>query len=142
MKGLTKKQAQFCKTLAITPNHPTEAAIKAGYAPSIAKTTACQLIRNPKILAHIKTLTIPTENKLKENYDWKLEKLRQIVTSFIPREASNLESKEVAVAIHAIAEMNKMQGHYAAEKQMNLHVNVDNDMAQLETLIKQYRKDF
>ena len=48
----------------------------------------------------------------------------------------------MTVAIQAIGEMNKMQGHYAAEKHVNVNMNVDGDIKKLENLIKKYRKDY
>lgn len=97
-------------------------------------------MRNPKIQAFIKTL--PTPQKETENYEWKLERLKHIVNTFIPIETRNLEAKNVTTAIQAIAEMNKMQGHYAAERHVNMNVNVDSDIEKLESLIKKYRKDY
>ncbi len=126
----------------IAPHNPTEAAINAGYAPHLAKAIAGKLIRKPAIQTFIKTLPALQKNQTTENYDWKLEKLKQIVTYFIPSENTNLEAKDVTVAIQAIGEMNKMQGHYAAEKQVNVNMNVDSDIEKLKNLIKKYRKDY
>ena len=139
---MTKKATQFCQALAIAPHNPTEAAIKAGYAPQLANAIASKLMRRPEIQAFVKTLPTAQKKQTTENYDWKLEKLKQIVASFIPTENTNLEAKEVTVAIQAISEMNKMQGHYAAEKHVTMNVNVDSDIEKLETLIKKYRKDY
>lgn len=139
---MTIKQTQFCQAYAIPPHNATQAAIKAGYSCHVAKTIGSKLKDNPKIQTYLKTFQTQLENKVTIDYTWKLEKLKQIVDTFIPSDNASLETKEVNSAIQAIAEMNKMQGHHAAEKHMNLNVTVDSDIEQLETLIKKYRKDY
>ncbi|WP_218813990.1 hypothetical protein [Rickettsiella endosymbiont of Dermanyssus gallinae] len=110
--GLTVKQTKLCQAYAIPPHNATQTA-------------------QPRL-----------ENTVTVNHAWKLEKLKQIVDTFLPAGSDFLEAKDVNSAIQAIAEMNKMQGHYAAEKHMNLNVAVDTDIEQLEKLIEKYRKDY
>lgn len=74
-------------------------------------------------------------------YEWKLNKLKQIVDTFINDEA-HLTPTEVRVALLAINEMNKMQGHYSPEKHVNVNIKTDPDLQQLENLINQHGKEY
>lgn len=74
-------------------------------------------------------------------YEWKLNKLKHVVEAFITDEAS-LTPQEVRIALLAISEMNKMQGHYSPEKHVNVNIKTDPDLQQVEDLIKQHGKDY
>lgn len=73
-------------------------------------------------------------------YEWKLNKLKQIVDTFIKDEA--LTPTEVRTALLAISEMNKMQGHYSPEKHVNVNIKTDPDLQQLESLMNQHGKEY
>ena len=75
------------------------------------------------------------------SYEWKLKKLKQVVDTFI-NDAACLTPKEVSTALQAIAEMNKMQGHYSAEKHVTINVNADPDLQQIESLVNQHAKEY
>ncbi|HEY2567185.1 MAG TPA: terminase small subunit [Candidatus Aquirickettsiella sp.] len=138
--GLTIRQTKFCQNLIIPPHNATQAAISAGYSPHIAKTIGSRLKTNPKIQDYLKSLQSDLESQMTVNYEWKLNKLKQIVEAFI-KSKENLISNKVNSAIQAISEMNKMQGHYSAERHVNFNIKTDPDLQQLEDLIKQHGKD-
>jgi hypothetical protein len=74
-------------------------------------------------------------------YEWKLNKLKHVVETFITDKGS-LTPQEVRIALLAISEMNKMQGHYSVEKHVNINVKADPDLQQLENLINQHGRDY
>lgn len=139
--GLTIRQTKFCQNLIIPPHNATQAAISAGYSPHIAKTIGHRLKGNPKIQEYLKSLQSDLESQMTVSYEWKLDKLKQIVEAFIESK-ENLISSKVNSAIQAISEMNKMQGHYSPEKHLNVNIKTDPDLQQLENLINQHGKEY
>lgn len=138
--GLTIRQTKFCQNLIIHPHNATQAAISAGYSHHIAKTIGSRLKTNPKIQGYLKILQSDLESQMTVSYEWKLDKLKQIVEVFIDSE--DLSPNKVNSAIQAISEMNKMQGHYSPEKHVNVNIKTDPDLQQLEDLIKQHGKEY
>lgn len=139
--GLTIKQTKFCQNYIIPPHNATQTAIFAGYSPHIAKTIGSRLKANPKIQAYLKSLQADLESQMTVSYEWKLDKLKRIVEAFIENK-ENLRSNKVNSAIQAIAEMNKMQGHYSPEKHVSVNIKTDPDLQQLENLINQHGKEY
>lgn len=138
--GLTIRQTKFCQNLIIHPHNATQAAISAGYSHHIAKTIGSRLKTNPKIQGYLKILQSDLESQMTVSYEWKLDKLKQIVEVFIDSE--DLSPNKVNSAIQAISEMNKMQGHYSAERHVNFNIKADPDLQQLEDLIKKHGKEY
>lgn len=139
--GLTIRQTKFCQNLIIPPHNATQAAISAGYSPHIAKTIGYRLKANLKIQEYLKSLQSDLESQMTVSYEWKLDKLKQIVEAFIESK-ENLISNKVNSAIQAISEMNKMQGHYSPEKHVNVNIKTDPDLQKLESLINQHGKEY
>ncbi len=139
--GLTIRQTKFCQNLIIPPHNATQAAIAAGYSPHISKTIGHRLKTNPKIQTYLKSLQSDLESQMTVNYEWKLDKLKKVVEAFIENK-EHLISSKVNSAIQAISEMNKMQGHYSAERHVNFNIKTDPDLQQLDDLIKQHGKEY
>ena len=139
--GLTIRQTKFCQNYTLPPHNATQSAISAGYSPHIAKTIGHRLKTNPKIQEYLKSLQSDLESRMTISYEWKLNKLKEIVEAFIENK-ENLISSKVNSAIQAISEMNKMQGHYSAERHVNFNIKADPDLQQLEDLIKKHGKEY
>jgi hypothetical protein len=79
-------------------------------------------------------------------YDAKLKKLKQIAVSCVPDAEHDVVPKKAMVAISAIAEANKMEGHYSAEKHVNVNVGIDTDMEEAkrlaQELLEKNRRDY
>lgn len=81
-------------------------------------------------------------SELRVTFDDKVKKLKEIIDNAI------VDDVPPQVAIQAIAELNKMQGHYSAEKHVNVNANVTLDphlkkvTDLLEDLRKKYEKDY
>ncbi|WP_342220243.1 terminase small subunit [Rickettsiella endosymbiont of Miltochrista miniata] len=138
--GLTIRQTKFCQNYTLPPHNATQSAISAGYSYHIAKTIGSRLKTNPKIQDYLKTLQSDLESQMTVSYEWKLDKLKQIVEVFI--DSKDLSPNKVNSAIQAISEMNKMQGHYSAERHVNFNIKADPDLQQLEDLIKKHGKEY
>lgn len=102
---------------------------------------------------------IANANKLVDMFTWKTEKLKQIIEVNVPGQQTNTvdynDNGQVVqqnsgrynygAAIAAISELNKMQGHYAATKTVNVDLKVDADMRKLkelsDKLLIEYKKE-
>jgi phage terminase small subunit len=134
--NLTIKQRLFCKAYLANGYNATQAAITAGYSENCARQIGAELLSKPYIRAFIDQTMEKIEKKLDITFETKAELLWKCAlrcsgdtefTDFIPTSL-----------ISAVAELNKMQGHHAAEKKEVTH-DVGNKTADL---IKQYEKDF
>jgi len=95
-----------------------------------ALATFKQIIAKPKCQTWISYRSLEREKKSKLDYNYKIYKLKRVIDDFIPDAPDQaLECKQVAVALSAISESNKMQGHYSAEKILTANVNMDADLA-------------
>jgi len=79
------------------------------------------------------------ENKLVNMFEWKVERLKQIVDESLGApDIGNISNDEIkkqyGPAIAAIAELNKMQGHYSPVKSVNIDLRADADMLKLKEL--------
>jgi hypothetical protein len=90
---------------------------------------------------------IEKDRKSSLDYNYKIYKIKRVIDDFIPDDQSmELDSRKVAVALSAIAESNKMQGHYSAEKILTANVNMDADLEQAKhvmlDLIAKNKRDY
>lgn len=122
-----------------------KAAKESGYRIGHGLMSAADVLKIPRISAAIaKERAIIEANIEREkqgiisghgiNINWKIEKLKQIVEGQLD------ENPEVA--IKAISELNKMQGHYAAEKRENLNVNVERTVEEISQIREKYKRDY
>ena len=110
-------------------------------------TTLKKILAKPKCQTFIGWRSVERERKSKLDFNYKIYKLKRVVDEFIPDDSEiGLECRQVAVAISAIAESNKMQGHYSAEKILTANFNVDADMQKakeiMDNLIAKHKKDY
>jgi hypothetical protein len=93
------------------------------------------------------------------DFNFKLGKLKMLIDELLPDDlGSRLKSsltnyklrncltRDIATALSAIAESNRMQGHYSADKHLTTNVNMDLDLEHakqvMQDLIKQHKKDY
>jgi hypothetical protein len=112
-----------------------------------ALATFKKIIAKPSCQTFIGWRSVEHERKSKLDFNYKIYKLKRVVDEFIPDdEESALECRQVAVAISAIAESNKMQGHYSAEKVVSANVNLDADLQKareiMDQLIAKHKRDY
>jgi phage terminase small subunit len=105
---LNWRQEQFCE-LIVAGKSGTDAWLEAGYKVSreVARTNAAESLANPRIEARIAELRAPVTKKLLLTRERKREILREI--------AEDVTSPKVD-RLRALAEDNRMEGHYEPEK--------------------------
>lgn len=134
---ITTRQREFIEELILNGHNQKQAALIAGYpkgrAPSI---NSC-----PAMWKYHRERLAEFEEKLQITANWKANKLRQIILKALPDNDEEGKPNYSAV-ISAISELNKMQGHYSAEKHVNTNLNVDTDMIELVELIKKYKSEY
>lgn len=141
---LTAQQKAFAQAY-IKGATAKDAALSAGYSPKSASQAATHTLKNPLVRSMITRAQNHTEREAKFSFNWKLNKLGKVVDSGIPdntEEEPLLVDVPVAAALTAITIMNKMQGHEAAEKHVNVNLEAEADKEILEELIKKNEKDY
>ena len=78
-----------------------------------------------------------------QSYEDEREEKRILLWQIIKDKVYRDHPKYAMVAIKAIAELNKMQGHYAPIKMVNANFNLDsNDVDRIAEMVKSYEREF
>jgi hypothetical protein len=100
---------------------------------------------------HVKTWMdyrlVIRQKKANLDFNYKIYKIKKVIEKFIPDDPNaELIAKNVSVAMQAIAESNKMQGHYSAEKVLTANLNMDADLEKakeiMKDLIEKHKSDY
>lgn len=113
--SLNEKQKRFCEEY-VTDTNGTQAAIRAGYSEKTAYSIGFDLLKKPEIKEVIKNHREMTTEKTQITFEWKLDKLRNVVdvtSAMVQDRLGNPKMSDAKTLIAALAELNKMQGHYA-----------------------------
>jgi hypothetical protein len=104
-------------------------------------------IKTLKMMPMVDTLVMQygnlTEKELTKFYGWKIHKLVNLINICTP-DCTDITKDDINAnaTISAIAELNKMQGHYAAEKSINTNLNIDADFQKVRELVEKNKKEF
>lgn len=140
LKKMTNKEKLFCEEYMVNGHNQKAAAIKAGYLKSYAPAAAARILKKHVVRMYIGTRMKSIENEERITKDWKMRKLKQIVDHAIPHaEDGKTIVKEPRNAIAAIAELNKMQGDYAAIKH---EIQADINYTEIRARIEELKKDY
>jgi phage terminase small subunit len=144
---LTEKQLKFCEAYLTNGHNAAAARSAAGYSMQATNNLSSKDVLQSKAVQDYLAKRLKTvEEKEQITFDYKIKKLKQIVELSVPSEAANKEEINANAAISAISELNKMQGHYSAEKHANLNLVVDADIAQakelMAQLLQQYKREY
>ncbi len=141
---LTPKQLQFCKAYIENGKNCYRASIACGDSEDHAKRNSYLYLKDLLIQQYLEQYMKSIEQQMQDDYHWKLNKLKKFVILAIPDEAEYF-SETHSSGVAAIAEMNKMQGHYAAEKHA-IAVKEDKDLeignALTREMIKNHERDY
>lgn len=84
-----------------------------------------------------------------KSFYWKVEKLKMGVNLALPDNPLSILEVDIKAGVACISELNKMEGHYAAEKMINLNLTKsvdDPDVANakqiFEEMLNRNRKDY
>lgn len=148
--SLTEKETKFVFNYLTNGENASKAMLDAGYSASSAYKNSWMIINKPKIKNEIERLRpkimeqmekIATEEVL-ITAQWKMEMLKETAERCLRGDASKDCLLHPAGVIGAIAELNKMQGHYSAEKIVTANLNVDADKEHSDELINKYKGEF
>lgn len=156
-RELSAKQIIFVEEHFVNGESTAEAARRAGYGKnaavignSLAKSQ--NVLRHVAKIAAVNPLTAQAQHEvlaakfanhspalnLQESFEWKIGKLVKIINLNVPDDENNISSDPGSVkryqfgaALGAIAELNKMQGHYAPSKSVNLDIKADADIKKM-----------
>lgn len=138
--GLTMKQRLFCENWLTNDYNGTKAAIDAGYSKDTAYSIANENLKKPDIQRYLKKRMKEVFEKLGAGLDWRVEMLKKVGEACINGAADKDGVVNAKGAVLAIAEMNKMDGIYPAEKHAVLvEESKDNKVSDL---VNKYEKEF
>ncbi len=146
MKEASIREKLFCLYYLENGGVGARASRDAGYSAktAAAASAASQLLKRDRVKKFLAEKRKEMEEKLEVTFDWKIKKLRQCVDAAMLEDA---ETGKVLLDNHtallgAISELNKMQGHYSAEKIHNVHVVAEAEFDEIKALTAQYEKQF
>ncbi|NHJ41463.1 MAG: hypothetical protein FK731_15640 [Asgard group archaeon] len=141
---LSIKEKKFCEFY-LEKENAFSAALAAGYKGS---GSGCRLIKKPEILEYIKNRQVDISHAFTIKFEEKVKKLVDIIEGLTPEEIKSIKPEPARVIIAAIAELNRMQGDYPAEKRVNanLNVNTDADLQEIKRiqaqLVEKYKREY
>ncbi len=103
---------------------PTQAAIEAGYSNNGAKVVACKLLKKPAGQAYLQSLQQKPIAKATASLEWVMDKLTNIVNLEVQKDGMP-NYQALQCVLKAIGEINKIKGHYAPDKKVNLNMTMD-----------------
>lgn len=136
--SLTSRQYEFVKHYIKNGFNAKQACLSAGYSEGTSNTMGSKLLNNPVIKAMLGRSLERAEDKLLITFEYKLSKLKRIIDQYVPDEGDIGSHEQANVVIRAIAELNKMNGDYAPDKQLRL--TVDTTRGRLIDARKEYEE--
>jgi phage terminase small subunit len=112
LEGLHPQEYLFCKYYLANGFNKAQAMIAAGYSAKSAQSHGARLLRRKDIAKFIEKRMKEATQTLDENFERKVRTLWGIVERWEGQEPVEIPPNAV---INAIAELNKMQGHYLKE---------------------------
>jgi len=139
---LTGQEIAFCEAyLNNGMKDGKKAALEANYGPKGAAGAASVLLKKPLIREYIQKRRNGLVRQMQSTFDNKVKKLWRVAEVAIPEE-EDLDIRQAKIGIDAIVELNKMQGHHAAEKHVNVNLNADAHIKELKELNQKYLDEF
>lgn len=149
-KPLTKQQRLAVDIYLNNGRKGTDAVIKAGFSKKAAKPYSSRLFNRPDVLEIIAAHGKGLIKLAKGSADWKKKRLLQVMEYLIEVKKGKVTAlKDAKAFLKAMAEHNKMEGHYSAEKVVNHNYNADTDLetlkketARQEEILAKHRQEF
>lgn len=137
---LTPKQRMFCKAYLAEDFNGTKAALIAGASEANAANWATETLKKPEIQEYIKKLMEQIERKFEITFEEKAQMLWECVKDCKEGRATKQGYVNASGLVGAIAELNKMQGHY--KEKAEVEDKLDDMQAKLNELIEHNKKDY
>lgn len=118
-----------------------DAAFKAGYSKTSAKSIGNQLLLEATVKEEVERVVEKKLEELDITADWKMSILKEVAEKCLVGE--NLKDGFMVPqgVISSVAELNRMQGHYSPDKNLNFNANVEVDDVVFARLIEKNEKD-
>lgn len=128
---LSPQLKKFCDEYLRNGYDATNAGRFAGYSEAQAKAMATRMKKDPKVWQYIAVRKDEQSTREIVTKEWKMRRLKEIA-----------EGDKTPIA--AIAELNKMQGHYAPTKTVNANINagVEMQVEQVQKLVEKFAKEY
>lgn len=118
---ITPKQARFCDAYVENGFDQKKAAEKAGYSKISSESGyGTKILKTYAAKKYISSRVKAALEKAGSTFQWKVDKLCMIAEACAPESAQSKEDVQASGAVAAIAELNRMEGHIAATKTLNL----------------------
>lgn len=139
---LTTKQEIFVREYVANGYNATKAALSAGYSKTSAHSSGQENTKKPEIRQKIDQLISERTEKMNITIDDKIKQLWMMIEKCQTGENLKGGHANPSGLATCMAELNKMAGHYAAEKTINANLNAEVDDTELMTeLLNQYDKE-
>ncbi|WP_083827774.1 terminase small subunit [Rickettsiella massiliensis] len=145
--GLTQRQFAFYNMLIKQMNgtgkmDAKQAAIAAGYCSTSASRIASRLLKKTEGQVYLKSIQQNSTHSALITIDWVMEKLVRTVRAGISDDGS-INYNALPCSIRAISEINKIKGHYAPDKKVNLNMTMDDvQFDKAKELARKYTKAY
>jgi phage terminase small subunit len=145
--GLTQRQFDFFNIIINQMQetgkmNPSQAAIQAGYSNKGAEVVACKLLKKPEGQTYLKSLQKNHIDKATASLEWVMDKLTNIVNLEVQKDGMP-NYQALQCVLKAIGEINKIKGHYAPDKKVNLNMTMDDvQFERAKQLAKKYTREF
>lgn len=145
--GLTQKQFSFYNNLieqmkTTGKMNPPQAAIDAGFSPNHVSKMASNLLKKPEGQAYLQSIQQKPIAKATASLEWVMNKLTNIVNLDVQKDGMP-NYQALQCVLKAIGEINKIKGHYAPDKKVNLNMTMDDvQFERAKQLAKKYTREF
>ena len=130
---LTMRQQAFVNAYLLCAN-ASQAALEAGYSPKHSGKIAYKLLNHPLIKESVEKCRAKSVQLCSVTFDDKVKFLWDLANEC-------RDTQDKSVCVKAIAEINKMIGHYAPERHYNENLNVNAELKDIQEIRKMYEKD-
>lgn len=103
-----------------------------------AAVAGCRWLKNKDVVKFLKNHARASKDEHEVTRDWKIEKLKQVIESSIINDIV-VDPKSI---ISAVAELNKMQGHYAPDKVESNHTHQIDLDPEFKALLAAYKREY
>lgn len=145
-EALSVRELNFLREYMKTKGDASKAAIAVGLKPASGNSVAKRVLSKPMAQKWLASEQEKLSVEARWDFEEKLLQLKKIAKMTVPEHAQTLEEIDAKSAISAIAEANKMQGHYSAEKHVNVNVGVDVEMEEAkrlsQELLQKYKREY
>ena len=121
---LTTEQKLFCDNYLVTSD-VKKASIAAGF-----RSTNYMMLSNPTVKEYLKEERRKLNNSIGLDFWWKTKRLTTIIESIMGNgeDPERVDLQHANIAISAIVELNKMQGHHAPDKSIVMNLEHDEQL--------------